>query len=332
MILSSVSQTHNLISRESTRHQAFPDICPLASGTLLTVFRDGQAHVDLSGRLMVSRCTNSEISLEFEPPQIICDTDWDDRDPSIAQLSDGTVLVNFFRLDEKVSEMRLTVIRSSDEGHTWSDPYDIPLPGFPIGLASSDAVVEVSAGEILMPLYGISDQGEEGSYLVRSYDYGRTWPEVTQMAIHDTPNFQEPALCQLNDGRLVGLLRTDHKGLGYIYQTVSTDNGRTWSGPERLDLWGYPADLLPLSTGQILATYGYRQFPTGIRYCVAGIELQWNINDERILRADGHDGGELGYPSSIELDNGDIFTVYYFTDRGGGYPYIVGTRFRISDF
>ena len=53
-----------------------------------------------------------------------------DRDPSITQLSDGTILVNFFRLDEKVSEMRLTLIRSSDEGNTWTAPYDVPLEKF----------------------------------------------------------------------------------------------------------------------------------------------------------------------------------------------------------
>ena len=324
---STVAQEHYLISKDPARHLAFPDVCRLSSGSILVVYRSGQAHVDLSGQLMMSRCENPEAALQFEPSHIICNTDWDDRDPSIAQLSDGTVLVNFFRLDEKVSEMRLTVIRSSDEGQTWSEPADIPLPNFPIGLATSDAVIEVSPGELVMALYGRSDQGEEGSYLVRSYDYGRSWPEVTRIAADDAPIFEEPALCQLEDGRLLGMLRTDHKGLGYLYQTFSTDEGRTWSSPERLDLWGYPADLLPLSNGHILATYGYRQLPTGIRYCVSPNGLEWNIGQEGILRADGDDGGELGYPSSVELSNGDIFTVYYFTDRKGGYPYIAGTRF-----
>ncbi len=321
---------HHILSKDHTRHFAFPDICQLASGSLLVVFRSGQAHVDLSGQLMLSRCVDPNDSLQFSPPQVICNTDWDDRDPSIAQLSDGTLVVNFFRLADQLSDMRLTIICSGDEGHTWSEPYDIPLPGFPNNLATSDAVVEVSPGEIIMPLYGVAEQGEEGSYLVRSYDFGKTWPEVSRMAVHESPIFEEPALCQLTDGRLLGMLRTDHKGLGYIYQTLSADKGRTWSEPERLDLWGYPADLLLLSTGQILATYGYRQLPAGVRYCLAGNDLHWAIESEGILRSDGHDGGELGYPSSVELSNGNIFTVYYLTDRGGGFPYITGTQYQLS--
>lgn len=325
-----LSSNHILISQDPNRHFAFPDICQLTSGSLLVVFRDGQAHVDLSGQIVMSRCPSPNKALQFESPQVICNTDWDDRDPSIAQLSDGTLIVNFFRLDEKVSEMRLTVIRSSDEGQTWSEPYDIPLPGYPIGLATSDAVVEVAPGEIIMPLYGRSEQWEEGAFLVRSYDYGASWTEVAHIAVHDAPVFQEPAMCQLGDGRLLCMFRTEHKGHGYIYQAISCDKGHTWSDPECLDLWGYPADLLSLSTGRILATYGYRQFPTGVRYCLAGSDLRWPIEDEQILRADGHDGGELGYPSSIELSNGEIFTVYYFTDRTGGFPYIIGTRFGIS--
>ena len=180
-----------------------------------------------------------------------------------------------------------------------------------------------------MPLYGKSEHGEEGSYLIRSFDYGKSWPEVTRIAVHEAPIFEEPALCQLADGRLLGMLRTDHKGRGYIYETLSNDQGLTWSEPERLELWGYPADLLLLSTGQVLATYGYRQLPTGVRYCLAGPDLQWTIEQERILRADGDDGGELGYPSSVELTNGNIFTVYYFTDREGGFPYIMGTSYTI---
>ncbi|MDE3225721.1 MAG: exo-alpha-sialidase, partial [Nitrospirota bacterium] len=130
---------------------------------------------------------------------------------------------------------------------------------------------------------------------------------------------------------ILAMLRSENGGTGSLHQTLSLDEGWTWSDPERLDLWGYPADLLVLQTGQIVMAYGYRQFPPGIRCCVADAAgLSWSIHRERILRHDGHDNGELGYPATVALGGGDLLTVYYFTGREGGQPYIAGTRFTVE--
>ncbi len=326
-MISSTALTHMVIAKESGRHLAFPDICKLDSGSLLVVFRNGARHVDRSGCLQACHCADPQTSLQFDGPQLVCDTDLDDRDPSVTQLADGAVVVNFFRLDPRTQSLQLTIVRSSDGGHAWDPPQDIDVRGFSRGLATSEAIVEIAPGELVMPLYGLSDNGEEGSFLIRSYDGGFSWLDVTPLAVSPFPIFEEPALARLEDGRLLALLRTDNRGLGYLYQTISPDNGRSWSRPERLDLWGYPAGLLPLRNGRLLATYGYRQFPTGIRYCLAQSDLSWSIESEKLLRRDGDDGGELGYPSSVELQGGEVYTVYYFTDRQNDFPYIVGTRY-----
>lgn len=182
-----------------------------------------------------------------------------------------------------------------------------------------------------MAVYGKANDGQNGSYMVRSSDGGLTWPIINPLAVSKFPIFEEPAITRLDDGRLVSLLRTDNKGWGSIYQTVSSDVGQTWSTPECLDLWGYPPDLLLLKDGSLLGTYGYRQLPTGIRYCQSSGGLSWSIFDEKILRADGHGAGELGYPSSVELEPGKILTVYYYTERDGeGMPFIGGTQFDLQ--
>lgn len=327
---SSGSVEHVLIAKDSSRHLAFPDVCQLRSKELLVVYRDGAAHVDFSGRvtLVRGRCMGNDV--QFHEPEVACDTELDDRDPSVVELSNGTILINFFSLNIDTGNIRLSIISSRDGGNTWGSLQHIVFPGFAEGLASSDAIVELPSGDLVMAVYGNPDDGQSGSYLIRSLDGGMTWPIINPLAVSEFPIFEEPALAYLDDGRLVSLLRTDNKGWGSVYQTVSSDHGYSWSQPERLDLWGYPADLLVLTDGRLLGTYGYRQLPTGIRYCLADETLSWSIFDEQILRADGHDGGELGYPSSVELESGQILTVYYFTERGQiGMPFIGGTQYEL---
>ena len=135
----------------------------------------------------------------------------------------------------------------------------------------------------------------------------------------------------MHDGRLLAFLRADNRGEGYLYQVLSSDEGRTWTEPECLNLWGLPAHVLQLSNGQIIATYGYRRNPCGVRYCVARPGPTWSVADEYALRRDGHAYGDLGYPSSVELPDGEVFTAYYITEEFGLYPgltYIAGTKYR----
>lgn len=330
-VTSSFQSEHFIIAKNTSRHLAFPDVCQLRSKELLVVYRDGAKHVDSSGRIMLVRGRGMGSELQFQEPEVVCDTDWDDRDPSIVELSNGTILINFFRLNLETGQIDLCLISSSDSGQSWGSIQSITFSGFSEGLACSDAVVELPTGDLVMAVYGKADTGSSGSYLIRSSDFGLTWPFITPLAVSTVPIFEEPAITYLESGRLVSLLRTDNTGWGNLYQVVSDDEGHTWSRPERLDLWGYPADLLVLQDGRLLGTYGYRQLPTGVRYCLSNEDLSWSVFDEQILRADGHDGGELGYPSSVELEPGKILTIYYYTERGGsGMPFIAGTQYDLQ--
>jgi len=320
-----------IIAQDSMRHLAFPDVCRLRSKDVMVVYREGASHVDLTGRIMLVRGHAVDGNFQFLSPVVVCDTELDDRDPSLVELSDGTLLINFFRLNIETGQISLSLTSSHDSGHTWGPVQDIVFEGFSEGFACSDAIIELPSGDLVMAVYGKADSGQSGSYSIRSFDGGTTWPIVYPMAVSRTPIFEEPAMALLDGEMLVSFLRTDNRGFGNLYQVVSKDEGCTWTQPERLDLWGYPADLLPLNDGRLLATYGYRQFPTGIRYCVADQNLSWSIFQENILRADGHDGGELGYPSSVELEPWQILTVYYYTEREHEkMPFIAGTFFILN--
>lgn len=344
-------QTNVVITRDLEKHLAFPDVCLLNDGSLLVTYRDAIDHWNAPSRIMTTRCPNPMERLEFDPPQCICDTDLDDRDPSLTQLPDGTLLLSFVRyqkekmgvvIDSNTGEQLgyipdaeqpptpLALVKSKDNGKSWGPPKDITLldPPKELGnrLATTASMVVLPGGDLLMPIHNY-----RGSYVIRSKDGGESWGEVTPIAVAEAPIFEEPTITELQDGRLLAFLRADNRGEGYLYQALSADEGRTWTEPERLNLWGLPAHVLQLSDGRIVATYGYRRIPCGVRYCVARPGPTWSVADEYALRSDGHSFGDLGYPSSVELPDGSVFTVYYITEEFGLYPgltYIAGTKYR----
>ena len=91
--------------------------------------------------------------------------------------------------------------------------------------------------------------------------------------------------------------------------TRSRDGGQTWAPVEPLGFHGSPPHLLRHSSGAIACVYGYRLPPYGQRAMVSrdGGET-WVV--DLILRDDGPDS-DLGYPSSVELGDGSLLTVYY---------------------
>ena len=65
--------------------------------------------------------------------------------------------------------------------------------------------------------------------------------------------------------------------------------------------------------------------------CFYGTDLV--VGNEVIVRDDGS-GSDLGYPVATELDNGQIFTAYYFMEEDGnnfgGSRYMAASTFHLS--
>jgi hypothetical protein len=115
----------------------------------------------------------------------------------------------------------------------------------------------------------------------------------------------------------------------FMHQTFSSDGGCTWSKPQPLSLMGYPAHLLQLPDGRLLAVYGYRYAPFGIRAIISTDNGQtWDTQHPLIIR-DDLPNRDLGYPASILTDNGHIYTVYYGQDTDG-VTCIQATRFALD--
>jgi sialidase-1 len=223
--------------------------------------------------------------------------------------------------------------RSRDQGKTWEVERH-RAPAHVTGLFrmyETHTTLTSSAGVRLRALYGRSSDGSGNSeiFFLRSEDDGVTWHFVRMQ-----PNgpgevgFDETAFVETADGRILIMLRS--RPAGYLWQSYSDDQGKTWTPPEQTRMWGYPAHLLLLPDRRLLCTYGYRRAPMGIRAAVSHDHgKSWDVASEIVLRDDGKGRGiDLGYPTSALLEDGSIFTIYYM-NLDDDITHIAGTRWRL---
>ncbi len=125
----------------------------------------------------------------------------------------------------------------------------------------------------------------------------------------------EPHSIQLPDGKILVHIRVQHSGEGKryftLYQSESTDGGKTFSKPHQIldDLGGAPSHLLLHSSGVLIASYGYREAPYGERVMLSyDGGASWKT--DYILDDTGR-SGDLGYPATVERRDGSLLTVYY---------------------
>jgi sialidase-1 len=186
----------------------------------------------------------------------------------------------------------------------------------------SDPVIELPGGDIMIPLYGGLNAGEQARVLVtRSSDKGLTWHDPVTVAFDPLGcfEFDEPSLVYLPSGKLICMIRVHRypelEYGYYLYQSESTDLGKTWTAPVKTPIWGHPPHIIRLQSGKLLCVYGYRRPAFGIRACLSHDEGKtWDLANELILRADSVDG-DCGYPTSVQLADGRIFTIWYMSEK-----------------
>lgn len=259
------------------------------------------------------------------------------------------------------------LLKSADNGNTWTDPIEVntnpvassSLTWYACGGSGAGHIIELPDGGLLMPLGGtLSTQGEEGDetgrcFLLRSDDGGDNWEYWSTVAYDPASiiSFGEPGMARLSDGKLVCLMRTSHKPSRQdnMWFTWSDDDGITWSPPKRTPLWGYPADVMQLKDGRVLAVYGYRKEPWGVRGCVSEDGLTWDISNEFVIREGGvplplmgkgarvlldaliiQQYWHIGYPSVTQLKDGTVVVAYHeYSDDEHPIQYLMVTRFKL---
>jgi hypothetical protein len=295
-------------------------------------------------------------------PQVLLDSAIDDRDAGVLETSKGSILVTSFtslayepildkaltrradqasawpenRLDawqsahnrlsalQRKSELGQWMVRSTDGGVTWSARY-------PSIVNSPHGPMQLADGRLLYP--GVELWAKPRRVGVcESVDDGQTWRWLAEIPARpgDDPNqYHELHGVETGDDRIVVQIRNHNQTNDReTLQTESTNGGKTWTVPKPIGVWGLPSFLSRLRDGRLLMTYGYRRAPFGNQ---ARVSEDWGRtwSAPSTISGDGI-GGDLGYPSTVELDDGSLLTVWYEVMKASSRAVLRQARWRFA--
>jgi sialidase-1 len=350
-----------VISLDPQYYHGWPTLARRKSGELLVVCSGGrEGHVCPFGRvdLMVSH----DDGATWQWPQTVLDSPGDDRDAGVLETPRGTLLVTTFTslayeklladaekkppgtpgawpperlkawrlargrlgVEERQANLGEWMIRSTDGGITWSARYPtiVNSPHGPVSLADGRLLY---AGKQLWT-------AETRIGVCESFDDGQTWNWLAGIPTREgdsAKNYHELHAVETADGRLIAHIRNQNKAsFGETLQSVSSDGGKTWSEPHSIGVWGLPSFLLRLRDGKLLMTYGHRRAPLGNQARVS--EDHGRTWSEPFIISDDGTSGDLGYPSTVELADGLLLTVWYELIRDSPKAVLRQARWRME--
>lgn len=235
---------------------------------------------------------------------------------TVSDMEEAAVLGSTFRI-------------SRDNGLTFGDLHTCPV-------SSPHGPVALQDGSILWVGYSfMTDATKEGKedYLA-AYRINPDGSTELVGRIDDTYDngvrmyANEPHAIQLPDGKIICHFRTEQNFT--TWQTVSEDGGKTWSKAEKLlaDFGGAPPHLMLHSSGVLISCYGFRQAPYGIKVMFStDAGKTWDKDNWLYINNISDD---LGYPSTIELDDGSLLTAFYAKEEENGPCVVMQQKWRFE--
>jgi hypothetical protein len=350
-----------VIRHQTQYYHGWPTLARRRNGDLWLAYSGGrEAHVCPFGRveLMVSH----DQGQTWGWPQVLLDSALDDRDAGVMETADGTLLVTtftslayepglltaekrkadapgawpaerlkawqaaHFRLsaEQRQAELGQWMLRSTDGGVTWSARYTsiVNSPHGPIQLSDGRLLY---AGKELWT-------GQKRSGVCESLDEGKTWRWLAAIPVRpedSAEHYHELHAVEAKEGQILIQIRNENRVNGNeTLQCESTDAGKTWSVPHPIGVWGLPSFLLRLRDGRLLMTYGHRRPPFGNQARLSS-DSGKTWSEPLVISGDGL-GSDLGYPSTVELDDGTLLTVWYEVRPGSPRAVLRQARWRIA--
>ena len=358
---------HGIVNRAKDTvflYQGWPTVARDENGVLYVVsssFRIG--HVCPFGKTAMYISKNE--GKTWTPPIVVNDTYLDDRDGGLLYVGNGKMLLTWFTLSAKYisgadchryltdmagpagAEANLGMLQaykhlpkdklnggsllrvSEDYGVTWSDAVRMPI-------SSPHGPNKCKDGSLIYLGLEYCSGGElphKCVALYKSFDGGYSWEKISIITppswLDEGEFLDEPHVIELPDGRLFAAFRIEgHKPSFTIGTAVSEDGGISWSDVICTDVSGSPPHLMMHSSGALICSFGRREHPFGERAMVS-YDCGKTWDEEYVL--DESPSGDLGYPSTAELEDGSLMTVYYQRYENDKKCSVLFTKWRLNE-
>jgi len=299
----------NIVAKEAG---LWPNVVSSPDGKLLAFGYNAPAHTTLPGDVDAWASGDGGKSWEWRAAAARRPAETANYCHWASGLTDtGEVIVVASGLDDPATQKlyndTMTFI-SSDFGKSWEkrDVFPRLIAGFkshPFG-----QVVTGPDGSLRTVVYTLDDQNLEAAWMVTSRDNGMSWDEGTKIA----EGINESVLLSLGGQEWLCVARTSNRPAPEngqeLRQFRSMDGGVTWTDEGLVAGWHkHPPSLLRLADDRILLTYGNRR--TG------GIETKVSPDDGKswgpAMEVFRTGPGDMGYPSTAQLPDGKLVTVFY---------------------
>jgi len=338
----------------------WPSVTKLEDGTLVAgVSGLRRHHVCNDGKILLYY-GNSD-GTKWSCPRIVEDSQIDDRDTGVLCIKGNDILVSWFtgqhfyanwENDEKTNKAvsfwskekfdyynGSYVKISKNDGEEFSENIrvNVTTPHGPIKLKSG----------ALIYLGNTFVKAKKAPEIkaIRSDDNGYTWYDLGSIPYNSAEQFvhkayHEPHVIELSENELFAVIRdqSTYKETGKVFRVIysnSHDNGKTWDDPQSLNIEGSPPHLLMHSSGALICTYGFRELDF-VKEKNSGSGQRAIISYDKgrtwskpYIISDHIGTYDLGYPCTVELNDGSLYTVYYQRESNKHHPGLLYSKWKL---
>ncbi len=333
-----------------------PNFVPLSDDRVLCFYRAGSAFLSVDGVLAMLRSVDGGKNwqtegLVWEP--INDDIPYSYGSPHGTRMKDGTVILLAERWDctnprqlmynpdtGGMRTVECVLFRSSDDGHTWSEPEVLALPVN--GLVNPPSqIVELNDGRWFMACELWKSWDDEDALHIKGFaiysdDQGRTWSGRRDFpyAADAKKMYSHSRYTRMLDGRVAALHWTQRVGTDTdvdIHITISDEATNEWSEPQPTGMMGQTSWMADMGDGVLMAAYTLREgMEPSIRAILSRDEgVTWDFEHEVVIwdavgqeylgterrpsYPASHDNLAFGKPNAARMPNGEIICSWWCT-------------------